>query len=88
MDGFMDLHLTKVQLARLNGCRLWLQVTLLSDISTLKGNNITRNAWLGTAPMPSTHDDWSVQSRPHDKVWSLWRRAISDNACTRRATTY
>ena len=47
------------------------------------GDQIARVAWLGLAQIPSTASDWPVQARPHDTVWSLWRKALSDSFCTK-----
>jgi hypothetical protein len=82
MMGLLDLNLPAATMNRINSCRLWLQVTTLSDISTLQGGNIDRTAWLGSARMTSNDADWPVQERPHDKVWGLWRKALSDRYCT------
>jgi hypothetical protein len=71
MNGILDLNLSATTMKRINSCRLWFQVTTLSDICTLKGNRIDRNTWLGFAPMPSTAADWPIQGRPHDSVWSI-----------------
>jgi hypothetical protein len=81
MNGFLDLQPGRSTLKSLNRCRLWLRVTLLSDICSLTGDCIDRNVWLGLKPMPSSNNDWPVQSRPHDKAWSLWRKAISGSFC-------
>lgn len=83
MDSCVGLGLSPPTLSRLNFCQLWLQVTQLSDICTLPGDGVDRNAWLGIAPMPSSDANWPVQPRPHDTVWGLWRRALSDSACSK-----
>ena len=36
MNGILDLNLPPTTIKRINACRLWLQVTTLSDISNLK----------------------------------------------------
>ena len=54
-----------------------------SDICNLKGDQIARVAWLGLAQIPSNASDWPVQARPHDTVWGLWRKALSDSFCTK-----
>jgi hypothetical protein len=82
MERILALNLLATAMKRINACRLFLQVTHLSDISTLKGNTVTRNAWLGARPMPASDADWPVQGRPEDKVWSLWRKALSNSVCT------
>jgi hypothetical protein len=33
--------------------------------------------------MPSSSADWPTQPRPHNTVWSLWRRALSDGMCSK-----
>ena len=44
MDGFLEQDLSPTALQRINCCRLFLQVTQLSEISTLAGDQIKRNA--------------------------------------------
>jgi hypothetical protein len=82
MNCILDLNLPESTMIRVNSCRLWLQVTMLSDICNLKGNQIDRQAWLGLSPMPSSTADWPVQARPHDIIWGIWRKALSDSVCT------
>ena len=82
MDGFLAQDLPSTVLQRINCCRLFLKVTQLSDISTLAGDQIERNAWLGTKPMPSNDDAWPTQPRPDEASWRLWRKAISNSVCT------
>jgi hypothetical protein len=86
MDGFLKLSLKPTTIRKLYLCRLWLQVTLLSDISTLAGTTIDRSAWLGLKQMPSSTADWPVQPRPPDKIWALWRKALSDSVCSNPST--
>ena len=57
MNGILDLNLSPTTMKRINACRLCLQVTTLSDISNLKGDQIARVAWLGLAQIPSTASD-------------------------------
>ena len=81
MDGILNLDLPATTMKRINACRLWLQVTILSDISNLKGDQITQAAWLRLAQIPSNDSDWPVQGRPHNTVWGIWRKALSDTFC-------
>ena len=64
MDEFLDQDLPPTALKRINCCRLFLRVTQLSNISTLAGDQIERNVWLGTKPMPWNDDEWPIQPRP------------------------
>jgi hypothetical protein len=61
MDEFLRLNLAPTTLKRLNFCRLWLKVTLISDISNLQGSTIAATAWQGLKPMPSSPADWPIQ---------------------------
>jgi hypothetical protein len=87
MDGFIEHNLPNHTLKRLNLCRLWLRVTLLSDICTLPGSQISRTTWLGSAPMPSSDASWPVQPRPQEKSWTLWRKALSKSGCMYQSQT-
>jgi hypothetical protein len=82
MDQFFETKLPNPTLKRLNLCRLWLCVTLLSNICTLQGSQISKTAWLGSSPMPSSDANWPVQHRPQEKSWTLWRKALSKSVCT------
>jgi hypothetical protein len=80
-NGMLGLNISPTTLKRINFCRIWLRVTALSDICTLHGDTIDRNAWLGLTPMPTTTEDWPVQVCPHDKIWSLWQKGLSRSIC-------
>jgi hypothetical protein len=59
MEGIVDLNLSAANDdKRLNACRLWLQVTTLSDISTLMGDRIDRTAWLCLLSLTSNQAEW------------------------------
>jgi hypothetical protein len=78
----LDQALSITTQKRINCCRLYLKVDHLSDICTLAGDTIDRNAWLGILPMPSSDADWTVQTRPDAESWRLWRNLLSKTACT------
>ena len=82
MNGFLEQDLSSTVLQRINCCQLFLQVTLFSDISNLAGDQIERNAWLGTKPMPSNDNAWPIQPRSDEASWRLWHKAISTSVCT------
>jgi hypothetical protein len=63
-------------LFRLNCCRMYLQVTTVSDITTGDGYYITQYAWMGQFDHHQTSRyEWPRQPRPTD--WSLWRSALN-----------
>jgi hypothetical protein len=82
MDKFITLVLPKPTLQKLNACRLWLCITLVSNIIPLAGITIDQGAWLGQHPMPSSTADCPVQMRPHATIWGMWRKTLSDSLCS------
>jgi hypothetical protein len=83
MEALLRLNLAPTTLRQLNFCRLWLQVTLVSDISNLQGSQIERTAWTGLKPMPSSLADWPIQQRPSETIWQVWRKVLHDSICTK-----
>lgn len=67
----------KGDLKALNRCRLFLQVTMLADISTGCGRQITPKAWAGQFEVDLPRQPgWSFQSNPTTSDWGLWRKAL------------
>ena len=61
------------QLRRLNYCRMYLNVLLLSNITTAKGDYIEPLMFSGdTQPAITTHK--VKQAKPNAKAWKQWRR--------------
>jgi hypothetical protein len=63
-------------LRHLNCCRLYLQVTTLTDICTGDGKQISSSAWEGNPP-PSSQPHWPRQPRPPNWYWDEWRTALA-----------
>ena len=65
---------TPNQMRRINGCRLYLQVTLLSDITTACGRHVNEKYYRGER----THrTNWPTvqyprQNKPDKTSWALW----------------
>ena len=84
-DGFiMDkaLHSGKFKpaaLRRLNYCRLYLNVLLMSDIASPCGNEIDPTMYTGVSDdMSSWSDHHSVnQQCPNEKAWKEWRKFLN-----------
>jgi hypothetical protein len=68
MDEILKLPLSQTNIKRINYCRLWLKVTLISEITNLQGDTIGRIAWLGLRPIPSSSAQWPTQQRPKELV--------------------
>jgi hypothetical protein len=80
MDMVLRLSLSAGQVKKINYCRLFLQVTRLSEITNLEGNHIDPTAWTGSTRLQS-HHDWPRQGHPGSRTWALWRNAITDAFC-------
>ena len=80
----MDLVLDSVQfkpcdIRRINYCRLYLNVLLLSDITTASGREIDEAMYNGNRnKLCSYTNHISVhQARPGEKAWKQWRRLLN-----------
>ena len=61
----------------LNTCRIYLKVTLLSDVTSGDGFYILPFVREGHNPMVDYSDiRWPTQSNPPESSWNLWRRAL------------
>ena len=68
---------TAIELQHLNACRLFLQVSRLSDIASADGLFLRRDALLGSASSCySSSTRWPRQGHPPDVWWRLWRRKL------------
>ena len=73
MDIALDLYSKLSNLEHLNACRLHLQVTLLSDITTVDGKFIRSEVMQSHQPLPnSTKELFPYQSSPNTAGWNLW----------------
>ncbi len=72
-----DQSLTQMQLHSLNCCRLYLQVTRLSDIVTTDGKRIQPCFLHGSHHNIYTSLQWPVQRTPQTQTWKLWQQTLS-----------
>jgi hypothetical protein len=79
MDYFITQHTLKAsQLRQLNACRLYLGVTLLSDITLPDGSNLDTLCFRGVQPVLSSHKGlMPYQEKPAESAWQLWRRCLT-----------
>jgi hypothetical protein len=60
-----------------NFCRLYLQVTTLSDIITANGKQIRHSIWHGqNFKHHNKNEHWPRQPLPSNGCWNSWRRAL------------
>jgi hypothetical protein len=67
--------ITKSERITFNLCRLYLQVTLISDISTADGRSVRPHLWKGIK-FDNAKGWWPKQPRPSERAWRLWRRLL------------
>ena len=80
MESFHQTGFSKKQLIKLNRCRLYLQVELLSDITDGTGDRIHPSAYQGHRQHNSQSiHDWPEQHNPDKHHWKLWRKALRDS---------
>jgi len=74
------------QLVHLNQCRLWLQVTTLTDITNGNGTAILAPILTGTNDsVRPNRVKWPVQGKPPPSSWTLWQEAVTRCIPTKRA---
>jgi hypothetical protein len=78
MDGIrLRSGCSAIELQRINACRMYLQVSRVSDISSANGRFLRRDALLGKAQtFFQSVTKWPRQGRPTREWWSLWNRAL------------
>ena len=64
-----------IQLRRLNYCRLYLNVLLVSDVCNANGTELDPEAYHGSQPAVTTKHKVN-QSCPNSKSWKQWRRLM------------
>jgi exonuclease III len=77
MEAFSLLQFSAAQLRILNKCRIYLQVELLSDMSTGDGVALHPGSLEQHEPRSNRDDyDWPFQPKPNNTAWSMWRNAL------------
>ena len=69
----------KTTLQRLNACRLFLQVTLLSKIGTTNGKDIQNNILKGKRKSIESNKLWPRQKFPDIATWKMWKSILKKN---------
>ena len=79
MDIALEMGRFKpVELRRINYCRLYLGVTLLSEITTAGGNRLEPSMYWGNPPAHISTATYHkvTQSNPNAKAWKAWRKLL------------
>jgi len=75
MREFVSTGYKAIELATLNRCQMWLQVTQLSEICN--GGNILIEPWEGKAQTQSGWS-WPQTVKPEPTEWKEWQRALAN----------
>ena len=77
MESIVNLHCySNSELQYINKCRIFLQVTTLSDITTTCGRVFSHSAYHCTFDSTIPHHyDWPIQPRPYGYTRMLWKQA-------------
>jgi hypothetical protein len=83
MEKFLTIKgIGSKELQRLNQCRIYLQVTLLSEISTANGKTLSANYVVGNKhPTRRSLLTWPRQPRPPPTAWSVWKKRLHQLFC-------
>ena len=78
MDHALQFTTKPLDLQLLNACRLYLGITLVSDITTCNGESLSLAPTLGLQLQHSTLRGLTAyQDYPSTKAWNLWRKFLS-----------
>jgi hypothetical protein len=95
MENFLDSKaFTPKDLKILNACRMYLQVTRVSDIATTDGSRILARILSGDITKEQLNEfyqpniEWPRQDRPNKAAWNLWRKALNKTICTSAGKLY
>ena len=82
MDDITKIISSALTLKRLNECRIYLQVTWVSDIANVKGDKILESALKGERSTNQISNiQWPLQQRPNEQTWKIWRKTIRQIYC-------
>jgi hypothetical protein len=78
MDEILTYNFSSQQLILINNCCLYLQVILISDITTADGKFILSSVQKGQRPKDRPSNlYWPRQEKPPAQAWNLWNTALS-----------
>ena len=81
MDVAKTIFRSPSEIARVNRCRLHLQVMTVADIVTGDGERILPKAWDGELDEERpVYYEWPHQPSPPPRDWQLWRRLLGQMA--------
>jgi hypothetical protein len=77
MDIVLEKKFKPAQTRRVNYCRMYLNVLLISDIATANGTAIDPKMYKGEAPVVGGQKHQVKQERPNETSWKQWCRLLN-----------
>ena len=83
MDVILQYVQSPTQQRKLNYCRLYLQVTHLSDITTSDGRKLHPEMLQQPSKFNNQHKHllWPEQGKPNTITWELWKKMLRTTLC-------
>ena len=89
MNNILKIMSSRIQRQQLNACRLYLDVTFLSDITSINGNFLLPGVITGDKRcIMNSNQEGTTQAKPYNKSWKLWARTITSLYCIKANRTY
>ena len=76
MQLFLDCGYSGESLRKLNSCRMHLEATTVSDLTTGDGKRMLASQWHGHRIPHTSRYNWPTQPRPRPTTWNLWQEAL------------
>ena len=73
MDIVLQQNYSPVEIQRINACRLFKQVTMVSDIATINGTMIQECMLHSSKPVTTAKVMFPYQLCPNRGSWNLWK---------------
>jgi hypothetical protein len=86
MDAFIAMKYDDATLITLNNCRMFLNATLISHISTVDGLRIDASIWKDCRPIRLASKGWPNTYQPSTSDWVLWRSKLRETFLDPHAT--
>lgn len=77
MEYARDMHLSPAEIRRINRCRIYLKVAMISDIANAEGSRIRESIYqLNNVEQCVVRKEWPHQSKPGQQHAASWRKLI------------
>ena len=86
-DILSSISSTKIR-RQLNACRLFLQITFISELTNIDGTHLITGILKGdNSKMSTTTRHWPKQGSPTHSTWKVWSKVITQLYCVKPHST-